>query len=104
MSFWTDDDVWEYIHKYNIPYCKVYDMGYVRTGCIFCMFGVHLDPEPNRFQRLQKTHPKLWRYCMRSWDKGGLGMREVLEYMRPASMVGQTADRITSSMIGPMRR
>ena len=81
MSFWTDDDVWEYIHKYNIPYCKVYDMGYVRTGCIFCMFGVHLDPEPNRFQRLQKTHPKLWRYCMRSWDKGGLGMREVLGYM-----------------------
>ena len=56
-------------------------MGYVRTGCIFCMFGVHLDPEPNRFQHLQKTHPKLWRYCMRSWDKGGLGMREVLEYM-----------------------
>ena len=60
---------------------EVYDMGYVRTGCIFCMFGVHLDSEPNRFQRLQKTHPQLWRYCMKPWDKGGLGMREVLEYM-----------------------
>lgn len=72
---------YEYIHKYNLPYCKVYDMGYVRTGCVFCMFGVHLDKTPNRFQQLQKTHPQLWRYCMKPWDKGGLGMREVLEYM-----------------------
>jgi len=81
LSFWTDDDIWEYIHKFNLPYCKVYDMGYVRTGCVFCMFGVHLDKTPNRFQMLQKTHPHLWRYCMKPWDKGGLGMREVLEYM-----------------------
>ena len=48
---------------------------------MFCMFGVHLDKTPNRFQQLQKTHPQLWRYCMKPWDKGGLGMREVLEYM-----------------------
>ena len=81
LSFWTDSDIWEYIHKYNLPYCKVYDMGYARTGCVFCMFGVHLDKTPNRFQQLQKTHPQLWRYCMKPWDKGGLGMREVLEYM-----------------------
>ena len=81
LSFWTDSDIWEYIHKFDIPYCKVYDMGYARTGCVFCMFGVHLDKTPNRFQQLQKTHPQLWRYCMKPWDKGGLGMREVLEYM-----------------------
>lgn len=28
-----------------------------RTGCIFCMFGCHLEKEPNRFQRLKETHP-----------------------------------------------
>lgn len=81
MSFWTDEDVWNYIRQNNLSYCKVYDMGYARTGCVFCMYGVHLDPSPNRFQRLQKTHPKLWRYCMKAWDRGGLGMREVLEFM-----------------------
>ena len=81
LSFWTDDDIWEYIHRFNIPYCKIYDMGYVRTGCVFCMFGVHFDKTPNRFQQLQKTHPQLWRYCMKSYDDGGLGMREVLEFM-----------------------
>lgn len=79
LSFWTEADVWGYIRMYGLPYCPVYDMGYERTGCVFCMFGAHLDVEPTRFQRLQKTHPKLWRYCMRDWDAGGLGMRQVLE-------------------------
>jgi len=81
MSIWTDDDVWEYIHRFQLAYCKIYDMGYDRTGCVFCGFGAHLDPEPNRFQRLQRTHPELWRYCMKAYDDGGLGMREVLEFM-----------------------
>lgn len=81
MSFWLEQDVWDYIRKYNIPYCHVYDKGYARTGCIFCMFGAHLDDEPTRFQRLQRTHPQLWRYCMKDWDAGGLGMRPILEYL-----------------------
>ena len=81
MSIWTDADVWDYIHRFQLPYCKIYDMGYDRTGCVFCGFGAHLDKEPNRFQRLQRTHPELWRYCMKSFDDGGLGMREVLEFM-----------------------
>lgn len=81
LSIWTDDDIWEYIHKYELPYCEIYDMGYDRTGCVFCMFGVHLDKEPNRFQMLQRTHPDLWRYCMRPYEEGGLGLRTVLEYI-----------------------
>lgn len=81
MSIWTDDDVWAYINRFNLPYCKIYDMGYDRTGCVFCGFGAHLDKEPNRFQRLQRTHPELWRYCMKPYDDGGLGLREVLEFM-----------------------
>lgn len=81
MSIWTDEDVWEYIRRFNLPYCKIYDMGYDRTGCVFCMFGAHLDKEPNRFQKLQRTHPDLWRYCMKPYDDGGLGLREVLEFM-----------------------
>lgn len=81
LSFWLEEDIWEYIKRYDLKYSSVYDMGYLRTGCVFCMFGVHLEQEPNRFQLLQKTHPKLWRYCMKDWELGGLGMREVLDYI-----------------------
>ena len=52
-----------------------------RTGCVFCGYGCHNEKEPNRFQRLKETHPKLWEYCMRDWNKGGLGMKNVLEYL-----------------------
>lgn len=93
MSFWTEQDVLRYLKEFNIPYASVYGdilqdengkyytTGCDRTGCIFCGFGCHLEKEPNRFQRLKKTHPKLWEYCMKPWDEGGLGMRKVLDYI-----------------------
>lgn len=93
MSFWTEQDVLQYIKDFNISYASVYGdiikdeigkyrtTGCHRTGCVFCGFGCHLEKEPNRFQRLKVTHPKLWNYCMKPWDEGGLGMKEVLDYI-----------------------
>lgn len=104
MSFWTEQDVLQYIKRFNIPYCSVYGdivehirytpkknipkptgkletTGCSRTGCMFCMFGVHLEKEPNRFQMLKHTHPKIYEYCMRKWDDGGLGLSEILDYI-----------------------
>lgn len=93
LSFWTEQDILEYIKTFNISYASVYGeikqdennkfytTGCNRTGCVFCGFGCHLEKEPNRFQRLKGTHPKLWNYCMKSWSEGGLGMKEVLDYI-----------------------
>ena len=33
---WTDEDVWEFIHTENIPYCGLYDEGIKRIGCVGC--------------------------------------------------------------------
>lgn len=33
---WEDSDVWDFIHKYKIPYCSLYDEGFQRLGCIGC--------------------------------------------------------------------
>lgn len=61
-----------------------------RTGCIFCMFGCHLEGEPNRFQRLKETHPRQYEYCIGggemvngTWqpNKEGLGLGKVLDYI-----------------------
>lgn len=70
LAFWMEEDVWEYIKTFNLQYSSIYNMGYTRTGCVFCMFGVHLESEPNRFQRLHDTHPKLWNYCINKLDIG----------------------------------
>lgn len=93
MSFWTEQDVLKYIKTYDIPIASVYGeikqddngkyytTGCNRTGCVFCGFGCHLEKEPNRFQQLKETHPKIYEYCMKTWDEGGLGMDEVLNYI-----------------------
>lgn len=88
LSIWTEKDTWDYIKKYNLPYCKAYDMGYQRTGCIFCMFGITSDR--NRFLTLKATHPAQWAYCMREREQGGLGMKQVLDYMGIPSGCEQT--------------
>ncbi|MFA6102208.1 MAG: phosphoadenosine phosphosulfate reductase family protein [Victivallaceae bacterium] len=79
LAWWTEADIWEYLRRYNVPYSSIYNMGYERTGCMFCMFGLHLENrrmKNNRFQKMQKTHPQLYEYCM---DK--LGCRRVCQYM-----------------------
>ena len=81
IGFWTEKDIWDYIKLYNTPYSKIYDMGYERTGCMFCMFGAHLEKGKNRFQTMQSTHPKQYEYCMKNIEQGGLGLAKVLDYI-----------------------
>ena len=76
LSFWLEKDIWTYIRKKKIPYCSIYDKGVHRTGCIFCMFGCHLEKEPNRFQMLEKTHLIYYNYCINKLKLG-----EVLDFI-----------------------
>jgi len=79
LAHWTERDIYTYIHFTGLNICDIYDKGYNRTGCVFCMFGLELEQKntgTNRFIRLRETHPKLYAYVM---DK--LGAREVLDFM-----------------------
>ena len=92
LGFWTEQDILRYIKMFNLDYASVYGdiveetdlignvtlatTGEKRTGCIFCMYGIHLEKGENRFQRLERTHPQLHSYCMNT-----LGFKEVCDYM-----------------------
>ena len=88
MSFWTEQDVLQYLKLTGIPYAPVYGdivrsggklvtTGARRTGCMFCMFGLHLEKTPNRFQRMALTHPRQYDYCVNK-----LGCGKVLDYIQ----------------------
>jgi len=113
MSFWTEQDILQYIKQTHLPIASVYGeiitkkdgieysstlcncgaklctTGCNRTGCIFCGFGAHLEKGENRFQRLKRTHPKQYEYCLDGgaydtdglWKptKDGLGMKHVFD-------------------------
>ena len=75
MAFWMEDDVFAYKSKENIEFSKAYETE-TSTGCLFCMFGVHLEKEPNRFQRMKIHLPKYYDYCINK-----LGCGKVLDFM-----------------------
>lgn len=87
MSFWTEQDVLEYIDRYHLEIAPVYGdiiwvdkdgqitmpdtagakrktTGYDRTGCVFCGFGMHLEKGESRFERMKRTHPRLYEYSI----------------------------------------
>ena len=88
MSFWTEQDVLEYIRRYDLPIapvygeviaadngCKLCTTGCDRTGCIFCGFGAHA-PGDDRFIRLKESHPRQYDYCIHGGEYGWVGYRK----------------------------
>lgn len=70
MSTWLENDVWEYIKVNEIKISKAYDLGYARTGCFCCGYGCHLVKGENKFQLLEKTHPKLHKVAIENFGMG----------------------------------
>lgn len=100
LAFWTEQDILHYLKDNHIPYSKIYGdiveewthykrkenhptgklvtTGEKRTGCMWCLFGQHLSKETN-LQRMAKTHPQIYQHCLKPFDEGGLGLKEVCE-------------------------
>lgn len=96
FSIFTDKDVWEYHDRWKLKFAEVYydrDVDVVqldgtvkkesleaveRTGCMFCLFGIHLEDKGknNRIQRIAISHPKLYNVII---NKCGLG--KILQYI-----------------------
>lgn len=88
LGFWTEQDILQYIKLNKLKIASVYGdlykennvfklSGCNRTGCIFCMYGVHLEEYPNRFQKLEITHTALHNYCINK-----------LNLKRPLELIG----------------
>lgn len=92
LAFWLEQDILQYLKYTGLSYAPIYGeiveterkkgspilttTGVARSGCMFCMYGIHLDPEPNRFQRMAVTHPKQYDYCIYS-----LGCGKVMDFI-----------------------
>lgn len=89
LSFWTQQDILEYIDTYNIEIASIYGeikkdengeyytTGESRTGCVACGYGVHLETDTdNRYLRLEESHPKLHNHIINN-----LGFGDILNIM-----------------------
>lgn len=111
MSFWTEQDVLNYIKENHVRIAPIYGevveageltgqmtwddycgfqtgekilktTGRQRTGCMFCGFGCKPGQSgENNFVDMKRTHPKQYEYIMKPWSEGGLGYKDVIDWL-----------------------
>lgn len=104
LSFWTNNDILTYIHRYKPPIASVYGdvvpddreeidgqmnlydltgdyqgckfrtTGCDRSGCMFCLFGAQIEKGEGRLERMKHTHPKRYEYVMGGGEFDNQGM------------------------------
>lgn len=67
---WSNEEVWEFIKRYNIPYCSLYDEGYTRLGCIGCPMSRHQREELERYPKYKKAYLRAFSEMLIELNKG----------------------------------
>ena len=65
---WEDNDVWDFIKNYKMPYCKLYDEGWDRIGCIGCPLAKQSNRE-REFERYPAFDRAYRRAFIRLYDR-----------------------------------
>ena len=52
---WNQEEVWEYIKKYNLPVHPYYKAGLSRNGCVICPYK-----STTELKKLKKLEPDIW--------------------------------------------
>lgn len=60
LFHWLEWEIWEYIESHELSYCKLYDEGFDRLGCVVCPF---LTPKKMKF------HKERWPQIYNAFEK-----------------------------------
>lgn len=127
IAFWTDQDVLQYIRRYNLEIPSVYGeivyseepeqirmeeiagdgfgcdklctTGCHRTGCIFCAYGAHLPKGWDRFLKLRETHPRQYEYCIGGGEFGWIAWNKTPKKWERFEFVTQDKEPMTPEQI-----
>lgn len=70
---WEDSDVWEYIRDRKIKYCKLYDEGFKRLGCVGCpLAGKKRYREFERWPKYRLNYLKAFERLLLNREAKGL--------------------------------
>ena len=63
---WSDAEVWQYIRENGVDYCKLYDEGWKRLGCVLCP-NANQQKQARRWPKLAASYK---RACVRAYQAG----------------------------------
>lgn len=76
LAIWMENDIWNYIRKFNLPIADIYNKGLDRTGCFGCAYGA-CKSDDMRFYILLREYPKCYDMVM-NYTNNGVTFREAL--------------------------
>ena len=72
---WKDTDVWGYIHERGLAYCRLYDEGFKRVGCVLCPMTHKTARDLARWPKLCKA----WERAVKATFKPGGDKKHVFK-------------------------
>ena len=66
---WTDEDVGEFIKSNNLRYCKLYDEGYKRLGCIGCPMSSNQEKELEKYPKFKEAYIRAFQRMIDNYDE-----------------------------------
>ena len=65
---WSDDQVWEFLRHYKVPYCSLYDEGWTRLGCVGCPLAKR-ENQDREFARWPKYEENWKKAVTANWER-----------------------------------
>lgn len=67
---WSTADIWHYIHLRGLKYCRLYDEGFSRIGCVLCPFQnyAQVQRDLKRFPNVADYYRRACRATVRQKD------------------------------------
>ncbi len=85
---WSEEEVWAYINKYNLPINPLYKLGFKRIGCWPCPFKSRKEWRllekyfPEKYMLLQNTLRSILKDCE------GIGIRDLEDFIKNFKWAG----------------
>lgn len=69
---WSDEDVWEFIKTFEVPYCVLYDRGYKRLGCVGCPMNANAEMELLSYPKIKDAYMRAFTRMIAERESKGL--------------------------------
>lgn len=68
IVYWDDDQLWEFIRRFDVPYCSLYDEGFTRLGCVGCPLASK-DKQGAEFARWPRYEANWKKAVIANWHR-----------------------------------
>lgn len=59
---WSTEGIWAYIRGHGVRYCRLYDEGWKRIGCVLCPFSREIEKERRRWPRFDRAYRRAFHH------------------------------------------